>query len=128
MQPTNYVTVPEGRYTVRVAEVRPGFTRRNAHPMWSLRLVVVGGEHDGLQAAWDALLFAPTPHDRARTRHILDVFGCFADELTGFDAVHPHELEGQTCEVCVRPATYHTPHGEAIVRNEVVDGSYRTVL
>lgn len=50
----SYVSVPEGTYLCRVAEVREGLTR-DGSPRWALRLEVAGGEYAGRTAAWDGL-------------------------------------------------------------------------
>lgn len=53
----SFVSIPEGVYVCRIAEVREGVTREGS-PRWSLRLEVAEGEHAGRTAAWDSLIFS----------------------------------------------------------------------
>ena len=62
----SYVSVPEGTYLCRIAEVREGLTREG-HPRWAFRLEVDGGDHAGRTAAWDALILSPRGLPRAKT-------------------------------------------------------------
>jgi len=53
----SYVSIPEGTYLCRVADVRPGSTRDGC-PRWALRLEVAEGDYAGRTAAWDGLVFS----------------------------------------------------------------------
>jgi hypothetical protein len=53
----SYVTVPEGTYLCRVAEVRENLAM-NGSPRWSLRLEVCEGDFTGRTAGWDGLTFS----------------------------------------------------------------------
>lgn len=86
---SDYVTVPQGTYLCRVAEVRPGATRAGDE-RWSLRLVVAEGPHVGKQAAWDSLVFST--RGRARARIVLAALGLPAK---GKVSLQPGELEGR---------------------------------
>jgi hypothetical protein len=53
----SFVSIPEGTYLCRIADVREGTTREGS-PRWALRLEVVEGEYAGRTAAWDGLVFS----------------------------------------------------------------------
>jgi len=53
----SFVTIPEGVYVCRVAEVREGRTR-DGSPRWALRLEVAEGDLAGRTAAWDGLAWS----------------------------------------------------------------------
>lgn len=109
---SNFVTVPQGEYHCRIAEVREGTTRAG-DARWSLRIVVVGGELDGKQAAWDSLVF--NVRGRSRLRYVLKTLGIAASDYE----IKPTCLEGKEALVTVRPYEYLTPEGHKVVRNEV---------
>lgn len=115
----SYVTVPEGVYKVRIAEVRPGTTRAGDE-RWSLRLVVAEGEHAGKQAAWDSLVFSTRGHARARL-----VFLAFNCVPANFPTFQPADLEGLEAWAEIRRAEYTTPNGAIVARNEVPYDGYR---
>ena len=60
----DFVSVPQGTYLCRVAEVRVGETK-SGDARWSLRLLVADGQHVGKQAAWDSLVFSVRGRARA---------------------------------------------------------------
>jgi Protein of unknown function (DUF669) len=109
----DYITVPEGTYRCRIAEVRERETRRG-DVLWALRVVVVDGDFEGRTAAWDNLVFS----DRGlnRVRQVFTVLGVptegkietLADDLVDLEAL-----------VTVRPAEYLSAEGQVICRNEV---------
>jgi hypothetical protein len=68
----DYITVPEGTYRIRIAEVRERETRRG-DALWELRLAVAGGEFEGRIAAWDNLVFSP--RGLARVARIFGALG-----------------------------------------------------
>jgi len=117
----DFVTIPEGSYVCRVAEVRTGTTRAGDE-RWSMRLVVAEGEHVGKQAAWDSLVFSA--RGRARARQVFTALGLPA---TGRVQVDAKDLEGRQALVQVRPAEYSAPDGETIRRNEVPYDGYRPI-
>lgn len=88
----SYVSIPEGTYLVRIAEIRESQTRELA-PRWGLRLEVVDGEYAGRTAAWDGLVFS----DRGlpRVKHVLASLGF---DVTGPLDLQPKDLLG----LCVR--------------------------
>ena len=77
----SFVSIPEGFYRCRVAEVRPGETREG-QPRWGLRLEVAQGEYAGRMAAWDGLTFSERGLPRVK----------FVLEQLGFDTSTPLEL------------------------------------
>lgn len=62
----SFVSIPEGVYPCRVAEVREGLTREG-HARWAFRLEVAQGDHAGRTAAWDALIWSPRGLPRVKT-------------------------------------------------------------
>ena len=87
----SYVSIPEGTYVCRIAEVRLNLTRDNS-PRWSLRLEVAEGEYAGRTAAWDSLIFSERGLPRVKqvlARFGLDVSGTLeleASDLVGLQA------------------------------------------
>lgn len=110
---TDYVTIPAGTYLCRVEEVRAGTTRAGDE-RWSMKLVVAEGQHVGKQAAWDSLVFSA--RGQARARLVLQALGL---PHTGVVQLEPHDLEGRSALVEVRPAEYQSPTGSVVRRNEV---------
>lgn len=117
----DFVTVPEGTYLCRIAEIRPG-TTRNGDERWALRLVVAEGQHVGKQAAWDSLVFSA--RGRARARLVMQAIGLPAK---GRVEIEPADLENRTALVEVRPAEYQNSAGNLVRRNEVPYEGYRAV-
>ena len=80
----SFISVPEGTYLCRVAEVREGLTR-DGSPRWALRLEVVEGEYAGRTAAWDGLIWS----ERAlpRVKQVL--------ARMGFDTTGRLDIEAQ---------------------------------
>jgi hypothetical protein len=68
----SFVSIPEGTYTCRIAEVRESKTRDES-PRWSLRLDVVDGEYAGRTAGWDSLIFSE--RGLPRVKHVLGRLG-----------------------------------------------------
>ncbi|MCE9593853.1 MAG: DUF669 domain-containing protein [Planctomycetes bacterium] len=68
----SYVSVPEGTYLCRIAEVREGLAR-DGSVRWGYRLEVAEGEYAGRTAAWDAVTWS----DRGihRVKRVLAAFG-----------------------------------------------------
>lgn len=88
----SYVTVPEGLYVCRVAEVREGRTREG-HPRWAMRLDVAAGDYAGRLAAWDSLIWSPRGLPRVKA-----VLARLGFDVSGRLRLEPHELIGR----CVR--------------------------
>ncbi|MCA8976582.1 MAG: hypothetical protein KDC98_17810 [Planctomycetes bacterium] len=117
----DFVTVPQGTYLCRIAEIRTGTTRAG-DDRWSLRLVVAEGQHIGKQAAWDSLVFST--RGRARVRLVMRALGL---PVSGKVQIEPHDLQDRTALVEVRPAEYQNAAGELVRRNEVPYEGYRAV-
>lgn len=115
----DYTTVPEGDYMIRVAEVRGGTTRAGDE-RWSLRLVIVNGEHVGKQGAWDSLVFSV--RGRARARMVLKALRL---PCAGKVTIEPKDVEGRTAIVTLRKAEYHSPSGDVVRRMEVPYDGWR---
>ena len=88
----SFVSIPEGSYPCRVAEVREGLAR-DGSVRWALRLEVLDGEYAGRTAGWDGLTWS----DRGvlRVRRVLEVLGF---EVSGEVDLQPADLVGR----CVR--------------------------
>ena len=78
----SFVSIPEGTYLCRVADVRPMETREGS-PRWGLRLEVVEGDYAGRTAAWDGLIFSE--RGLPRVKQVLD--------RMGFDVRGPLDIE-----------------------------------
>lgn len=68
----SFVSVPEGIYLCRVAEVREGLAR-DGSTRWALRLEVVDGQYAGRTAGWDGLTWSE--RGLRRVKHVLDRLG-----------------------------------------------------
>ena len=118
---TEYVTVPEGTYLCKIAEVRKG-TTRSGDPRWGLRLVVDEGNHIGKLAAWDGLVFST--RGLARVRRVLAALGL---PSKGRVRIDPTELEGRSAFVEIRRTEYVDAKGELVKRTEVPYDGYLPV-
>lgn len=85
----SFVSIPEGSYPCRVAEVREGLAR-DGSVRWSLRLEVLDGEYAGRTAGWDGLTWS----DRGvlRVQRVLEAMGF---QVTGEVDIEPSELLGR---------------------------------
>jgi hypothetical protein len=82
----SYISIPEGTYLCRIAEVRESLTR-DGNPRWSVRLEVAEGEYAGRTAAWDSLVFSE--RGLPRVKHVLALLGF---DVTGSIELHPNDL------------------------------------
>lgn len=89
----SFVSVPEGEYPCRVADVREGRSRDGA-PRWSLRLEVTEGEWAGRTAAWDSLTWSERGIHRVKT--VLTAFGL---DTRGEIELEPRDLVGLQADV-----------------------------
>jgi len=89
----SFVSIPEGTYTCRVAEVRATQSQLGVQ-RWGLRLEVVDGEYAGRTAAWDGLVFS----ERAmpRVKQVLAVLGF---DVSGTLELEPNDLVGTVARV-----------------------------
>jgi len=85
----SFVSVPEGRYLCRVAEVREGVSR-DGSARWSLRLEVAEGEYAGRTAGWDGLTWSE--RGLPRVKRFLEVLGL---DTRGIVDVEPADLVGR---------------------------------
>lgn len=84
----SFVSIPEGTYPCRIAEVREGLAR-DGSVRWSLRLEVLAGEYAGRTAGWDGLTWS----DRGvlRVQRVLEALGI---EARGEVDLEPDQLVG----------------------------------
>jgi len=85
----SFVSIPEGTYRCRVAEVRDGLTREGA-PRWAFRLEVCQGDHAGRTAAWDGLIFSERALPRAK-----QVLARLGFDVRGRLEISPGDLLGR---------------------------------
>jgi hypothetical protein len=82
----SFVSIPEGTYVCRIADVRQNVTREGS-PRWSLRLEVAEGEYAGRTAAWDSLIFSE--RGLPRVKQVLQRFGF---DVSGTLELQPADL------------------------------------
>lgn len=68
----SFVSVPEGEYLCRIAEVRAGVSKEGA-PRWNFRLEVAEGDYAGRTAAWDSITWSARGVQRVKL--VLTAFG-----------------------------------------------------
>ena len=89
----SFVSIPEGTYVCRIAEVRPHLARDHS-PRWGLRLEVIDGEYAGRTAAWDWLGFSE--RGLPRVKQVLERFGF---DVSGTLELEPGDLVGLRARV-----------------------------
>ena len=85
----SYISIPEGTYVCRIAEVRSGITR-DGSPRWAVRLEVADGEYAGRTAAWDGLVWSE--RGLPRVKRILQWMGF---DVSGALDISPDDLVGR---------------------------------
>jgi hypothetical protein len=85
----SFISIPEGRYTCRIGEVREGVSR-DGSPRWSLRLEVALGEYAGRTAAWDSVTWSE--RGIRRVKHVLEALGL---DVSGQVEIAPNDLLGR---------------------------------
>ncbi len=118
----SFVSVPEGTYLCRVADVRPGLSREGS-PRWGLRLEVAEGDLAGRTAGWDGLVWS----DRGlpRVKHVLQRLGF---DVSGVLRVDPDDLVGCRARVdFVREERDDPLTGRRVVRLRVPYMGYEAV-
>jgi hypothetical protein len=118
----SFVSIPEGTYVCRVAEVRDGLTR-DGSVRWSLRLEVAQGDYAGRTAGWDGLHWS----DRGivRVKRVLEVLGF---DVRGELELEPRELVGRRAQVEFRSEQWNDPvSGRQVLRLSVPYGGYAPV-
>ena len=89
----SFVSVPEGTYDCRVAEVRSGVSR-DGSVRWSLRLEVARGDHAGRTAGWDGLTWSE--RGVVRVKRVLEVLGF---DVQGEVEIQPEDLVDRRARV-----------------------------
>ncbi len=118
----SFVSVPEGIYLCRIAEVREGLTREG-HPRWSFKLEVAEGEYAGRTAAWDGLSW--TPRGLPRAKQVLSLLGF---DVTGVVEMQPADLMGLQVRAELIPEEREDPlTGRRVVRLRVPYNGYGAV-
>jgi hypothetical protein len=84
----SYISIPEGTYVCRIADVRESVTR-DGSARWALRLEVLDGEYAGRTAAWDALIFSE--RGMPRVKHVLAMLGF---DVSGSLDIESEHLKG----------------------------------
>lgn len=84
----SFISIPEGSYDCRIAEVREGLAR-DGSVRWSFRLEVLRGEYAGRTAGWDALTWSE--RGIPRVKRTLAVLGL---DVRGEIDIEPNELVG----------------------------------
>ncbi len=99
----SYVSVPEGVYRCKVADVRPG-SSRDGSERWSLRLEVCEGTHAGRTAAWDSITWSE--RGIYRVKQVLEALGF---DASGELEVEIEELLGHHAHVEVQQEEWEDP-------------------
>jgi hypothetical protein len=115
-----YVSVPEGEYLCRVAEIREGVARDESL-RWSMRLEVVEGDVSGRTAGWDSITWSE--RGVHRVKHVLDALGFETDGTLDVDT---GELIGRQAFVTFKEEEWEDPQtGRRQVRLGVPFIGYR---
>lgn len=118
----SFVSIPEGSYVCRVAEVRDGVTR-DGSVRWSLRLEVAQGEYAGRTAGWDGLHWS----DRGivRVKRVLEILGF---DVRGELELEPEQLVGTRAKVEFRSEQWNDPvSGRQVLRLSVPYAGYSAI-
>ena len=89
----SFVSIPEGAYDCRIAEVREGLAR-DGSVRWSFRLEVLRGEYAGRTGGWDALTWSE--RGISRVKRTLEIFGM---DVSGEVDLEPNDLIGLAAHV-----------------------------
>lgn len=116
----SFVSVPEGEYLCRVAEVRPG-SARDGSERWGFRLEVVEGPWAGRTAAWDSLTWSE--RGVFRVKRVLEAFGF---PVSGEVEIESADLVGRRAHVQLEPEEWEDPvTGRRQLRMQVPYLGYR---
>lgn len=85
----SFLSIPEGFYVCRIAEVREGLTREGS-PRWGLRLEVVEGDFAGRTAGWDGLVWSERGLPRVKS-----ILGHLGFDVSGPVELDPNDLVGR---------------------------------
>lgn len=118
----SFVSVPEGLYVCRVAEVREGVAR-DGSVRWGVRLEVCEGDYAGRTAAWDSLTWS----DRGVYR-VKKVFEALGLDVSGELEIEAPDLVGLRARVAIQPEEREDPlSGRRQVRMRVPYHGYAHV-
>jgi hypothetical protein len=99
----SFVSVPEGVYRCRVAEVREGVAR-DGSVRWGMRLEVCEGDYAGRTAAWDSLTWS----DRGVYR-VKKVFEALGLDVSGELEIEARDLVDLRAQVLIQPEEREDP-------------------
>jgi hypothetical protein len=115
----SYVSIPEGAYTIRVAEVREGVSR-DGSVRWSLRLEVARGEYAGRTAGWDSLTWSE--RGIRRVKRVLEALGV---DVRGAVELSPSDLVGREAQALFQSEEREDPlTGRRVLRLRVPYAGY----
>ena len=103
VEDVSYVSVPEGTYACRVADMRERSTR-DGSPRWSFRLIVIEGEFAGRTASWDSISW--TERGMGRSKHVLSRLGF---DVSGVIDVDAEDLVGKYARVRIEFEEHQDP-------------------
>jgi hypothetical protein len=89
----SFVSVPEGEYLCKIAEVRAGTSKEGA-PHWNLRLEVAEGDYAGRTAGWDSITWSTKG-----VRRVKIVLTALGFDTRGELELEPDELVGLRARV-----------------------------
>ena len=118
----SFVSIPEGIYLCRVADVRATSTREGS-PRWGLRLEVVEGDYAGRTAAWDSLIFSE--RGLPRVKQVLARLGF---DVSGTIEIVPNDLRDLRARVQFLTEEREDPlTGRRVTRLRVPYSGYESV-
>ena len=118
----SFLSIPEGVYVCRIAEVRETLTR-DGHPRWAMRLEVADGDYAGRTAAWDGLVFSE--RGLPRVKRVLALLGF---DVSGSLELAPTELTGRRLQAQLETEEREDPMtGRRIARLRVPYMGYAPV-
>jgi hypothetical protein len=118
----SFVSIPEGSYVCRIAEVRPSATR-DGSPRWGVRLEVAEGDYAGRTAGWDGWIWSP--RGLPRVKRILQ---CLGYDVSGTLDVDPEDVQGRRIRAQFLPEQREDPDtGRVIARLRVPYMGYEPV-
>ncbi|MEM7309290.1 MAG: hypothetical protein AAF682_21580 [Planctomycetota bacterium] len=99
----SFASIPEGKYTCQISEVRPGATRDGSE-RWAVRLEVAVGEYAGRTAGWDGLVWSE--RGLPRVKYVLDRLGF---DTNGWVSLEPEDLVGRCVQATFVPEERDDP-------------------
>lgn len=118
----SFVSIPDGQYDCRIAEVREGLSR-DGSVRWSFRLEVASGEYTGRTGGWDALTWSE--RGISRVKRTLEMFGL---DVRGSIDIEPADLVGLRARVTFETEEREDPQtGRRSLRLRVPYAGYAPV-